>query len=499
MKNIDRPKHVFFALLLSFLVFSVTNCLCSAQSENLILEFEQRWDTYGIGGTCIGGSHNIAVANLDGQGLTEIVTGGSSHNLLADGSRTASWAPLKIWNWDGQNVALIKNHSWTGRIGCVYAGDANGDGRSELITAGSMVNDTGEYPSLRIWSWDGENLQLKGNYEGKTVGAISIGDIDGDKKPEIVTVTGRATGIAEAAAQLSIFKWDDAGVVLTSSVDSSDIKEARTHSVYTSDLNNDGLIEIVTAGYGNALNNSKGQLRIWQFDGTVLSMKDSVEWCILEGIHSVDAAGNVMGNTVVHNVKVSDVDDDGFPEIVTGGFTYDGNNVMGQLRIWNWTGGSLSLEKSHEWTNLDITQVSSVSINDVAGDGGLEIVTSGGTGGYGSFAVNAPDKPRAELRVWSWNGSILSLRQSKDWIVDEGVSAWNVGTGDVDNDGRVEIITVGCSYFEVCRDPNLRVWSVPSAAEPTAFQCPTAVMVGIVAGVIAVSAVALTIVWKRRR
>jgi hypothetical protein len=80
---------------------------------------------------------------------------------------------------------------------------------------------------------------------------------------------------------------------------------------------------------------------------------------------------------------------------------------------------------------------------------------------YGSFAANATNKSRAELRVEGWNGSTLSQKQFKDRIVNESVAAWNVGAGDVDNDGVVEIITVGCTQIGnlLDCDPNLRIWS----------------------------------------
>jgi hypothetical protein len=236
------------------------------------------------------------------------------------------------------------------------------------------------------------------------------------------------------------------------------------------DLNNDGVTEIVTAGYANDLKNSTGRLSVWQWDGQTFSLTGVEEWRMVDG-YALNSAGGTQGNTLVSNVKVADVDGDGFPEIVTGGFTYDGTKVEGQLRIWNWSRGVLNLEKSQEWVNLDITQPTSVSINDVDGDGKKEIVTSGCTTGYGSFAVNAENKTRAELKVWSWDGDTLTLKQSKDWIVGESVSAWNVGTGDVDNDGVVEIVTVGCMQTINLRDcdPDLRIWSVtsvPSASSP---------------------------------
>jgi hypothetical protein len=476
------------------------NWKVGAQSDSYILEVEEHWDTFGVGGTCISGGHNLAVADVDGDGVKEMVTGGSSYYLLPNGSTTTRSAPLKIWNWDGKNLTLEKSYNWTGTIGCVYAGDADGDGKTELITTGSMTNSTGSYPSLRIWTWDGETLVLRGSYEGKTVGSVSVGDVDRDGKPEIVTV-GRSSKGTQSVAQLSIFRWNGISLTLSTSVDWDATKNARVNSVYAYDLDNDGRTEIITAGYGNNLNNSRGQLRVWQFDGTNLSLKSNAEWCMIEGVYSVDVAGNVMGNTLVSNVKVADVDGDGVPEIVTGGFTFNGTKAEGQLRIWNWSGGVLNLEKSQEWVNLDITQPTSISINDVDGDGKKEIVTSGYTAGYGSWAPNTPGKSRAEVKVWSWDGNTLTLKQSKDWIVGEAVSAWNVGTGDVDNDGIVEIVTVGCMETGNLCDPDLRIWSLPVASEPPAPvpYLPLEVFGAAVIAIAAIAVVTAAFMFMRKR
>jgi hypothetical protein len=486
-------------VILLLLVFSLrVNWKVGAQSDSYVLEVEQHWDTFGVGGTCISGGYNLAVADIDGDGVREMITGGSSYNLMPNGSRTHSWAPLKIWNWDGKYLNLEKNYSWTGNIRCVYAGDADGDGKIELVTAGSMANSTGDYPSLRIWTWDGETLALRGSYEGKNIGSVSIGDLDGDGKPEIVTV-GRFND-PEAVAQLSIWRWDGKSLALNASVNCYATKEARANAVFAYDLNNDGVAEIVMVGYANDIKNSSGQLRIWQFNGTDLSLKENAEWQMIEGVYSVDVAGNPMGNTIVSDVKVADVDGDGVPEIVTGGFTYNGTKAEGQLRIWNWSGGVLNLEKSQEWVNLDITQPTSISINDVDGDGKKEIVTSGYTAGYGSWAPNAPGKSRAELKVWSWDGNTLTLKQSKDWIVGEAVSAWNVGTGDVDNDGIVEIVTVGCMETGNLCDPDLRIWSLPAASEPPAPVPYLPVIVfGAAVTAIAVVMAAFMLMRKRRQ
>jgi len=490
-----RPKRVgavVFCLLLTFSYLVVGNSF--GQKDSLVLEAEQRWDTYGCGGTCIYGGHNFAVADVDGDGVKEMITGGGSYNYMENGSKTPGYAPLKIWSWNGQNVTLEKNESWTGNLYGIYAGDADGDGKTEILTSGRMVNSTGSFSSLRIWTWDGESLVLRANYEGVAVGSVITIGVDSDGKPEIITV-GFTFRNEQFVTQLSIWHFDGSILTLARNVVHDSL--ARTSSVCTCDLNNDGVTEIVTAGYANALTNSSGQLSVWKWDGKALSLMATKEWRLIDG-YALNSAGNTQGNTKVSTVKAADVDGDGALEIVTSGFTYDGTTVEGQLRIWNWSEGDVNLEKSQEWQNLDITEHTSMSIDDVDRDGKKEIITSGYTVGYGSFEVNATDKSRAELRVWSWDGNTLTLKLSEDWMEGESVSAWNVGSGDVDNDGVVEILTVGCTQIGnlLDCDPNLRVWSIESEASAY-FADPALAVIGLILVVLVVVVVAF--LWARRK
>ena len=458
-----RKKTFLTLILCLLLIFTVSIAEVCGQSDSLILEAEQNWDTCGSGGTCIYGGHNFAVADVDGDGVEELITGGSSYNYMPNGSRTSGWAPFKIWTWNGQSIVLEKNESWTGALYCIRAGDADGDGKIEILTSGRIANSTGSYSSLRIWTWDGESLFLRAHFEGSAVGSVIALGLSSDGKPEIVTV-GFAFRDEQIATQLSMWQFNGDSLTLTGSV--TDDSLARVNSVCTCDLDNDGVTEIVTAGYASSLKNSSGKLSVWRWDGQILSLLSTEEWRLVDG-YALNSAGNTQGNTLVSTVKAADVDNDGVTEIVTSGFTYDGSIVEGQLRIWNWIGGVLHLEKSNEWKNLDITEHTSMTINDVDGDGVKEIITSGYTVGYGSFAVNATDKSRAELRVWSWDGITLAQEQFKDWIVNKSVAAWNVGAGDVDNDGVVEIMTVGCTQIGnlLDCDPDLRIWSFSSESQ----------------------------------
>lgn len=70
--------------------------------------------------------------------------------------------------------------------------------------------------------------------------------------------------------------------------------------------------------------------------------------------------------------------------------------------------------------------------------------------------------------------------ESTDWIFDEGSCAWNVGNGDVDNDGVVEMITVGCTALKGLCDPDMRIWSLPQKTIDYSSYLPFAASTGFI-------------------
>jgi hypothetical protein len=427
-----------------------------SKSGKIVLLAEQHWETYGVGGTCISGSHNLFVADVDGDGVMEVITGGFMY-WVVNGSRTSAEAPLKIWSWDGQNIMLKEDRKWPGGIRCIYVVDADGDGVNDVFTGGTVINETGSYSSLRFWHWGDEELSLKAVYEGVSVSSIFVSDLDNDGKPEIVTV-GSLSGDSQYTSQLCLWHLEQDSLVLKKQVKLANVN--RAVSVYAYDLNDDGTVEIITAGYAGKLENSRGQLCVWHWNGEELTLKADREWQLVEGGYALNIAGGVQGNTMVNNVKVGDVDGDGAPEIITGGFTYDGKNVNAQLRVWNWDGESLRLEASEEWASDYLNEVKCISLNDVDGDSRVDIVTSGMGAAYGSFADPESTPSHAQLRVWCWDGKTLALKYSQDWTIGDGVCAWNIATGDLNKDGVIDIVTVGCMSIGTLCDPDMRIWSI---------------------------------------
>lgn len=460
-----KTATIFLTVTLLLIVGAISTYTFS-QPSTLKLEAEQHWETYLKSGTCIHGSHNLFLTDVDNDNVTEAVTGGLMYTV-ANGSRITLEAPLKIWSWNGQNLTLEKSHKWTGNIECVHAADADGDGLTEILTSGYEISEEGNSTALKIWNWNGEELNLKASYEGAPFDSIFVSDVNEDGAPEIIAV-GRNQWSYGASSQLHVLNLQGDTLTLQGDVECFGANITSANSVYAYDLNKDGKIEIITAGYANTLENSSGQLRIWHWNEEELTLEASEEWSLVEGGYGLTIAGGVQGNTVVNNVKVGDVDGDGVSEIVTGGFAYDGEKVVAQLGIWRWDGEKLVLEKSEEWATDYLNEVKCVSLNDVDGDSRMEIVTSGIVASYGSFATNETSPNTAQIRIWNWDGTKLTLEQSQEYTIGDGVCAWNVGTGDLDSDSAVEIVTVGCMGVNNLCDPDMRIWSI-TMPPPTGF------------------------------
>ena len=172
-----------------------------------------------------------------------------------------------------------------------------------------------------------------------------------------------------------------------------------------------------------------------------------------------------MGKTVVNNVKAADLNADNVQEVVTAVFTYVGKDVAGEVKVWSWNGSVLSELADQIWVTDYLTEAKSLALSDLDGDGQVEIVQSGIAAAAGSFNNTEVVHDRAQLRVWGLSGDVLMLEQEKDWTFDDGSCAWNVGSGDIDDDDVIEIITVGCSVYGSLCDPDMRIWSIPPANE----------------------------------
>lgn len=488
--------RITMAIFFSIEILGLLGFGAIAQTEDLNLEAEQNWDTYGVGGTCVYGTSNLFVGNVDGDDALEILTGGFAYGSF-NGSRTASEAPLKVWNWNGQNVTLKASANWLGNILCLYAADIDGDETVEIITAGSYRNETGNYTAscLRIWRLNNQELALEAHYEGTPASSIFVSDVDKDGVSEIVTV-GRLRKGSLNTGQLCLWHFKENALRLAGKLELDTANVTNANSVCASDLDNNGDIEIIVGGYSGYLNNSKGQISLWQWNGQKFAQKANENWQLVPDIYAETIAGAVQGNTIVNNVKAADLDGDGFKEVASGGFALDGEKVNAQLKIWRWDGHVLTSLESREWATDYLTEIKSVSLDDVDNDGKIEVVTSGITAAEDSFKNTEALHDRGQLKIWGFNGTALNLEQSAEWTFDDGACAWNVGNGGVDKDGVLEIITVGCTALGSLCDPDMRIWSIPNVdTNPNYWLYPIASALLVATTTVSV----LVFAWRNKR
>ena len=388
----------------------------------------------------VGASANIQVwsvfaADIDDDNVTEIMTC----------ARVNQSGGLRICSYNGSSIMLEHSEMWqtdgSTRAWSVFASDVDDDGVTEILVGAETRGNV--FGQLRIWNWNGTALTLEHSEEWQTISythvySVFAADVDDDGVTEIIT-GGDAFNGTDYKNQLRIWNWNSTVLTLESSREWCTSSGAGIQSVYALDVDGDDTVEIVTAGQ-DAFN---AQLRIWNWNTTVLTLEHSEEWIYTWTARAL-------------SVFASDVDGDGTVEIVTGGEAndlYDSSWVNnGQLRIWNWNGSAITLEDSVEWPlNGTYAYVWTIGHSDVDRDGTTDILTAGSSG------------PVAQLRVWSFNGSTLTLDASQ-----ESTDDWadTVFAFDVDGDGTTEILTAGETYDAPYVYEQLKIWSIPESMSP---------------------------------
>ena len=283
--------------------------LCIWNGATLALEKVKTW--YWTGDTEI---VSVALSDVDADGKTEIVTGGSYNN----GPYNA-----QLCVWDGTTLALknVKTWYWTGYtyINSVGVADVDGDLKAEIVTGGTYWD--GSRFNAQLCVWDGTTLASENvktwYWTGNTIiYSIGIRDVDSDSKLEIVT-GGVYNDGTRIVAQLCV--WSGATLALENIKTWYWTGDTAINSVGVADVDADGKVEIVTGGNYNDGTRIVAQLCVW--DGTTLASENVKTWYW-------------TGSTAINSIAVGDVYGDLKAEIVTGGTFYDGTRINAQLCVW---------------------------------------------------------------------------------------------------------------------------------------------------------------------
>lgn len=461
MKKIFNRNFVVLlivTLLLMPCVLSVAHA-----TGSLGLETSYEWATDGHSY-----AEAVATGDIDNDGIIEIVTVGYFRN-----STTSNYdGELDIWNWNGTQLTLEHAEHYyfdytlssETRFTSVALGDVDNDSSVEVVIAGygyslfiiSIMPPKIVYQQqgiLLVGSWNGTVFTRKAiysrwpdnkDYETEFFG-LAVGDVDKDNITEIVTVGyENMTGFYGV---LTIWNVTDSNLVLETSFERLISGETIWRAVSINDVDGDGMPEIIIVGdFLDILTYRRSAfIRICTWDGSTLEWKTSCEWY-------------TYSNTYAFAVATGDIDFDGTTEIVTGGYQQTAETINAQLRIWTWKQDVLTLKLSIEGGIVEppeFTLGKAVAIADIDADGANEII----------FGIDYSMIfwSSANIRVFSWREGTLVADDFKDW---EGVSSvQGIATGDVDGDGKVEIITAGYTAgLMIVPESDLGIWSVSKVA-----------------------------------
>jgi FG-GAP-like repeat len=203
------------------------------------------------------------------------------------------------------------------------------------------------------------------------------------------------------------------------------------------DVNGDGQIEVVTAGYNNDGIRWNAQLIVWNV--TTLAAEKATGWYW-------------GGDNQATSVAIGDVDGDGGIEIVTGGAYFDGTRWNAQLIVWN--GSTLAAKTATGWFWTGNTQISSIAVANITGGLGLDIVTGGAY-----F-----DGTRWNAQLIMWSGATLAPERATGWFWTNNTQVSSVAVGNITGGNSLDIVTGGSFLDNTRYNAQLIVWNSSTMA-----------------------------------
>lgn len=376
------------------------------------------------------GATKMPITSATTNQLTVSVTGGASSSKItyqnSFGLNDQWKLPFGYTFTNGNLVAGSFSRNATLNTGSqpynVISHDLDGDGKPDLIATNYNVSSN----HLTIFRNNTINSTVNGTtfsapfnltgYGASNAFQASVGDLDGDGKPEIV-VPYRSVGF------FSIFKNNSTVSTLTAaSFTKNDIQVLPTgYGSYGSaiaDIDNDGFNDIIFASYNSNIIFIYRNLGNGRLDDTGFQFA---------GIWSTGLNPSFL--------QVTDIDSDGKKDIVVG---HVSNNFISVFRNISTVGG---INASSLATRVDLATPNTpygVTFADLNNDGKPEIIASN----YSSHQVSIFRNNTTPTSITSG----LFLRTD---LNDMSFSnPYGIHAGDLDGDGKPEIITTHQSQLE---------------------------------------------------
>ena len=245
-----------------------------------------------------------AVADMDRDGFAEVIIGADGHYSPYFGLEDGGY--LHLFDHQGNEKAGFPIHVPEIISSSPALADLDNDGALDIIVGtGTYYGGTGGY---RVSAWNHHGTPLPGwpvSTGGDVPGSPAVGDIDGDGDLEVVV----------GAHDKKIWAWHHNGTVKWSETPKDHTGTSRTQgSVILADYDDDGELEVFF--------NFGWEVGILDQDGSQIT-----------GDGSVSGKPTYLTDyTLDSPPAVSDIDNDGYLELVAAG-GYDGG-ASGRIYIW---------------------------------------------------------------------------------------------------------------------------------------------------------------------
>ena len=323
-------------------------------------------------------------------------------------------------------------------------GDLDGDRRPDIVVGAA---------DQKIYAWNGRGRRLRGwpvlardgqdGDEAKILSSPALGDLDGDRRLDVVEGTAEAYGATPSGSgRVHAFGGDGrpkpGWPVRPPSIAPDPIPlagEGVPGSPVLADVDGDGRDEVAAAAVA-------GHLQLYRGDGTSMGEPHFQSTGRGEDSPSTSTASrNFAGNGALGRLRdgaplryfAGIVDDRLLPAAATPGQRIDFEHLLGG---WDAAGGSFlpAFPRVMEgWSFLNAPAVA-----DVDGQGGNEVVFGSSGGLLHAFGESGADAP-------GWP------KQTGGWLIA------SPAIGDVDGDRRLEVV-------QMTREGYLFVWDTPSRA-----------------------------------
>ena len=350
-------------------------------------------------------------------------------------------AQLRIWTWSGTTLTLDKGREFTlgdststfpTEYGLgVFAGHLDGGSGWAIVTVGYAVDTNGaNHDHLAIWTWDGTTLTRRidlGRASPATMRGVYAYDFDGTYM-EIVTVGENGNN---NDGVIYVWNWAGGGTITQVSSASWTGTSIQVRGVYIESIKGGTTKQIITAGTVTQTGVKYGHVRVYDYTNGAPVFADD------------DLLRFSSHDTELFSVFAGQFDNSHTDVAACGNFDNSGNPEAG-VQIFRWNSGTSNLDERvpHPWlpTGVTATQCRGVFGADLnTSHTGVEIVA----GGYALISGTENGEVRTFNYDGGTTGASFSNEEYTDWVLSGNTRVNGVFCANVDSDTTIEFLSAG--------------------------------------------------------